>query len=349
MYNVPDPGVVLPAAAGEKETYILLAVWLAAILYGVYLSLFISAMKSAVRNWGHTLQSQKVFLAGIVLMFVATTIDNVVNGFTITLAYSYGPIVLGKSTLELLLASKRWDIVCHYLMFLITMLTADMLMIYRCWIVWNRDWRVVLLPILLCLVTLSKGIVTLLWTFYRESLGRLSLVINIFLNMCIPAIITQNAICTALIVFKILRQHQISRAAGLRSFGSLVGGGTSSRRAGLVRVARIALENGVIFISHLVILTILAHAGSSASFIFQITLLPSFSMGFIMMYVRVSSARTESGGARLDAQRSSQPVASWVNATSIRFVEPQSLDCPEPPANDCTKDTGSLDSGPVIY
>ncbi|KAF6756487.1 hypothetical protein DFP72DRAFT_1066834 [Ephemerocybe angulata] len=241
MYNVPDLEVVLPAAVGEKETYVLLAVWLAAILY-------------------------------------------------------------------------------------------DMLMIYRCWIVWNKDWRVIFLPILLYLITLAKGIVTLLWVFRKElPLTGLSLAITIFLNMCVPVIITHNAICTALIVFKILRQHQMSRAAGLRSFGSLVGGGRISRRTGLVHVARIALENGIIFVSHLIILTILHHARSSAALIFQITLLPSFSMGFIMMYVRVNSARAESEGAHLDAQRC-QP--SWVNATSIRFLEPQSLDCPEPPANE---------------
>lgn len=35
--------------------------------------------------------------------------------------------------------------------------------IYRCWIVWDRDWRVIVLPSILSIISMSKSRI-LLWT-----------------------------------------------------------------------------------------------------------------------------------------------------------------------------------------
>ncbi|KAJ2931093.1 hypothetical protein H1R20_g5973, partial [Candolleomyces eurysporus] len=67
-----------------------------------------------------------------------------------------GAISQGKNSLAVLQDLTRWDRYTHVMTVSIIIWIADSLAIYRCYIVWQRSWKVVLVPALILL--LSVGI-----------------------------------------------------------------------------------------------------------------------------------------------------------------------------------------------
>ncbi|KAK0433236.1 hypothetical protein EV421DRAFT_2040274, partial [Armillaria borealis] len=106
---------------------------------------------------------------------------------------------------------------------------ADATLIWRCWIVWGRKWRVVLVPIACTtLAIITRGIITYYSSFgpvenmspqaqYLEKIGKFRVNWAVLYSSSILATLLW---CTIFIVYRILRVGGI--AAGMRVYHSLI-------------------------------------------------------------------------------------------------------------------------------
>ncbi|PBK62438.1 hypothetical protein ARMSODRAFT_605449 [Armillaria solidipes] len=92
---------------------------------------------------------------------------------------------------------------------------ADVTLIWRCWTIWGRSWRVVLVPILCtAMATVSRGIVTYYSTFGPiDNVPPQALYLEKIVNWAVlysSLILATLLCCTILIIYRILRLGGIS-------------------------------------------------------------------------------------------------------------------------------------------
>ncbi|PBK90569.1 hypothetical protein ARMGADRAFT_1166899 [Armillaria gallica] len=107
---------------------------------------------------------------------------------------------------------------------ILSTLLADATLIWRCWIVWGRSWRVVLVPIVCStLAIISRGIVTFYEAFRPENMSPRALYIENVVNWAVlysSLILATFLWCTILIVYRILRLGGV--VAGMRVYHRVI-------------------------------------------------------------------------------------------------------------------------------
>ncbi|RXW22640.1 hypothetical protein EST38_g3200 [Candolleomyces aberdarensis] len=309
-----SPGV------GQEEVYALVAFWLDTLIYGealegAYLSLFISSFNGLWRGWRRG--ASKVFFVGMCLMFLLTTVDALVTAHLNVYAYTWG-LSREKGPVEILHAWNRWDRFTHSVMISLVLWIADFLAIYRCYIIWEKNWKVILLPSVLLLLSMradpaGTNIVNLHWFLHPEK-SWLRPTALVFLDMCYPFHLGQNLLTTGLIAFKIWKQHLRSAQSGVRAYTGVT----------LVYVLRIIFESAMIYTLQMLILVILFQLRHRAMVIFQTSLAPSASIVFVLMITRVERARTRDLG--IQASRSTQTIEDaimkeWPGSSDITLQQ----------------------------
>ncbi|KAJ7118120.1 hypothetical protein C8R44DRAFT_549363, partial [Mycena epipterygia] len=66
-----------------------------------------------------------------------------------------------ESTLTYLLVNPLWLVVVPGVMFPANTLVADCVLIWRCWVVWNRNWKIVIIPTLCAISGAVLGFLTI--------------------------------------------------------------------------------------------------------------------------------------------------------------------------------------------
>ncbi|KAK0488214.1 hypothetical protein EDD18DRAFT_645706 [Armillaria luteobubalina] len=178
---------------------------------------------------------------------------------------------------------------------LLSTVLADATLIWRCWIVWGRSWRVVLVPIACTtLATASRGIVA-----YYDTFGPLMSPQASFLQkavnwaMLYASLVMATLLwCTILIIYRILRA-----------------GGTAGRLRVFQRVIEMLVESAALYSTMIVILLVFEARNEVAAIYIEVL---ASAMRGIMPTMLVG--RVAAGHAR--------PDDSWSEGTprsSIRF------------------------------
>ncbi|KAF8868959.1 hypothetical protein BD779DRAFT_1682817 [Infundibulicybe gibba] len=194
-----------------------LGVVLEGIFYGIYMVLFILYLVLLRRN--RRVVDGPLALAQI-LLFVLCTLSLC---FDIPAAYFFvvpdvdNPDIADSNTDTLDLGST--------VIFTITDYLAQMILLYRCWIIWDRRWAVVAVPGFLALITLGGGFVLVglfnspLGTTDTGDMSRLYMLTGIT-TYSISLVV--NALATLLIVSRILstsrRTHPVLDSNTHQSF-----------------------------------------------------------------------------------------------------------------------------------
>jgi hypothetical protein len=136
-------------------------------------------------------------------------------------------------------------------------LCADAFIVYRCFIVWGKNYLVIIAPILLFLADIAIGI---LWTFTVSQVPPGGNIFTDDLSSRIRAFygitMSLNIVCTGLLSFKIWHiQSKLSRYS-------------TRYNSHLLRVIPIIIESGAVYSVLLIILIILWATGNKAMFIF---------------------------------------------------------------------------------
>ncbi|KAJ7796587.1 hypothetical protein B0H14DRAFT_2914049 [Mycena olivaceomarginata] len=143
-----------------------------------------------------------------VLMFVLITTRCIIDTYRCVVAFDNADIDFGHWNTTLgLVTNACW--------FFLTPI-ADAFMIFRTFLIWNRNWLIVIPPTVLCFANLGSSIwasIALAKFEMEDSVwgNRALKSMNLFLSLTLCT----NIICTGLIAFRILRiHHQIGWVSG---------------------------------------------------------------------------------------------------------------------------------------
>ncbi|PPQ75319.1 hypothetical protein CVT26_015173 [Gymnopilus dilepis] len=178
---------------------------------------------------------------------------------------------------------KRWDSQAVNVSMVLTTWLSDGLVIYRCYLIWNCNFWVVLVPILLLLFAIGLNTTTLAWFQHPALITRSTG--WALMNLIYPIALLRNVITTGLIVLKIWRQHRSSAAAGLIDHGSPLN---------LARLLRIVVESAMVYTLQLFVLLILYFLKSNVQIILQTAIVPSAGLVFVLIAVRVHTIQEQS-------------------------------------------------------
>ncbi|KAL0955937.1 hypothetical protein HGRIS_002123 [Hohenbuehelia grisea] len=243
----------------------MVSVWFEALLYGIYCSLFFEAMYIIVKKkiMSKTLPS-KVFFIGSVLMFIIATIHIALNLYRLLKGYIWLVDTVKPETYFLDLG--RWENVAHNAFNAIMTWIADFLVIYRCFLVWNNNYYIIIVPSLLVIMSIISNAIAL-DLFTKVPFGTIfgPNLIH-WMNTIYALALVQNTMTTGLIAYRIWAQERDTRRVGIHSNGS---------KSSLMPIVRIIVESAAIYSLELLVLIILYALGHNGQFVVQEAVVPT--------------------------------------------------------------------------
>jgi len=202
---------------------------------------------------------------------------------------------------------SRWDNIAHDAINAVVTWIGDSLMIYRCYIVWNKRIVAILLPLALLIVSIVSNSIAL-HLFVQVGNGAIfSDTLVHWMSTIYAVAFVQNTLTSGLIAFRLWFHERRTVLAGMRS-GSSDGSQTS-----LMPVMRIVVESAGLYVVVVLILIILYAIDSNAQYIVQEAFVPIVGIVFTLINLRIAlhqdataSRRTtiESMRWKLPSQRS---------------------------------------------
>ncbi|KAF7367624.1 hypothetical protein MSAN_00825900 [Mycena sanguinolenta] len=271
---------VLP---GTKESYI--GALLENILYGLYLSVFFEFCmlfyKSKIRSG---VQTYLLITSG--LMFILITMRCVIDTYRCIAAFDnaldFGP---PNSPLGILTNS------CWLMVFLI----ADVFIIFRTFVVWDRKWLMITLPSLLCLANFIISVLSIVSYGELDHSNPSVWATDDWLTIIISLTLSTNVVCTGLISFRIMQIHRrvvsmvshTRRSLSMKFLSVIVESGPSFNFTS-IRAFTFNLLKAAIYTAVLVATMIVIRSQSFVFFVFIDCLSPLIGLVFSYIIIRVS-------------------------------------------------------------
>ncbi|TEB26104.1 hypothetical protein FA13DRAFT_1737760 [Coprinellus micaceus] len=300
----------------QFKMYYLVAFWLEATIYGLYVSLFVVALNIMLRRQALDTTSSRVFLTGITLMFVVITFHNSTNVYRMLFAYAkYDPVMPNRAVV-VLLDWSNWDAYAFPICASIITWIGDILMIYRCFLIWKRNYWVVVVPLLALLTSIAATSVNFYW--FRHPTSIPWQVMNRMFKITYPLNLFQNVLITGLIAFRLHRRYRKSSKVGF----------DASSRIGYIAVMRIVVESALIFTLMQAVMTILWYLNHPSIVIVQHMLPPSMGIVFVMIAIRAHIAKASSSVRRDGSHTINGIIPTWLTSRDETGQEPQPRSVP---------------------
>ncbi|KAF8716627.1 hypothetical protein AX14_012251, partial [Amanita brunnescens Koide BX004] len=191
----------------------IVAITLEATLAGVYFASFLLCLRWLIfSDDGATLRKpiHRPFLIITLVLFVFT-VTALGIGLQKALSSSHGASTTGIPT---------YFIIINFFVEMLTLVITDGVLIFRCWTVYNRSWRIAFIPLLLLLYNISVFLVLTCWHAFYELRGNKpagpmddSLGISELFGSLYAANIVINMYTTSAIIFRIWRNSLSRRFA----------------------------------------------------------------------------------------------------------------------------------------
>ncbi|KZT60410.1 hypothetical protein CALCODRAFT_515391 [Calocera cornea HHB12733] len=290
-------------------------------LYGVFVVLFVLCLHTLLYR-RNTENANYVLIIGVVAMFLLNTIvlalsfSRCLDAFVVMRDGPGGPVAYLQN-----LAS--WKEVARTALTLCYAVLADVILIYRCWVVWGRRLIVIAIPLIvlaggicmdilmvITIASLSSGA----GIFFSTLQGRVTAALSI--------ILAQNIIVTSLIVYRIYR---VSKS----KVGAAVGD--------LLPIISIIIESGLVFLATIFIFLMTYVTSSNAQFILVDSINPMIGITFSALTIRVSQASAKSANSSQEFQTRSQPQRSASYRKPIHLTRSQQIPLPALPETAISK------------
>ncbi|KAJ7649036.1 hypothetical protein DFH06DRAFT_1208843 [Mycena polygramma] len=258
----------MAVAPGTKETYI--GAFLENIIYGLYLSVFFECCALLRRKKMNGAKSLYLIIT-TALMFILITARCIIDTYRCVIAFDNPDVNFGppNSTLGLI-TNACWALVTP---------VADIFIVFRTFIVWNRNWYIAILPMLLCLANFGTGILVILALVEAgDQNSAISSSKVDSLNAFISLSLCTNVICTGLISFKIIQVY--------RQVSWMVS--SNSGRTDSMRILSIIVESAAIYTLLLIATLITDHVASFVTFVLIDCTPPTIGLVFSYIIIRVS-------------------------------------------------------------
>ncbi|KAG2008348.1 hypothetical protein CC2G_013787 [Coprinopsis cinerea AmutBmut pab1-1] len=298
MAEVTDEAA-LAALNQQYQIYYLAACWTEGIVYGIYLTLFVWTVRIMTQKRALDQTASRIFLVGVLVMFVLITIHVGSVGYKLIRAYALFvgtppglPVVYFQDFI-------KWDNYIHPVILALLTWLGDYLVIYRCFLIWRRNWWIISVPSFFLLVSVGTTSVNLHWFRNPESIPLETM--THFLNVIFPVNLIQNVLTTGLIAFKIWKQYRDTRSAGLLL--------TSTSE--LLTIIRIIVESALIYTIETFAMIILYYKNHPGLVIVQHMLNPSIGIVFCLIAIRTHVVKSES--VVRNAYPSNSMMPSWMS------------------------------------
>ncbi|PPQ65507.1 hypothetical protein CVT24_010803 [Panaeolus cyanescens] len=193
------------------------------------------------------------------------------------------------STFVRLMDATKWDTAAHMSLVASMVWLGDILVVYRTYIVWNRNFYVIILPLLLDSVNLVLNIMCMYWYTHPHVIAPEKA--SPWFLAIFPLVFAQNVLTTGLLSYKIWAQHRKSLAHGIINTG---GGHT------LGWIACIMIEAAMLYTIELLIVIILNSLNHPATGMVVICMVPTIGIVFVLMAVRIHFGGNSSSNTRND-------------------------------------------------
>ncbi|KAH6871365.1 hypothetical protein BKA70DRAFT_1451194 [Coprinopsis sp. MPI-PUGE-AT-0042] len=179
----------------EVKVYGLVGIWMETFLYGIYLLLFITAMRVLSRKQALHRFSSKVFFTGIIIMFILITIHNGLNIYRLIVGFGHAANV--HEPVQYLTNFLQWENSSLSILLALIFWSGDTLVIYRCFLIWQRNYWIIALPLTLFLASVATH-TTSIWSARHFALDPSAVPHSLppFLNMLFPLYAAQNVVTT---------------------------------------------------------------------------------------------------------------------------------------------------------
>ncbi|KAI0065711.1 hypothetical protein BV25DRAFT_1798031 [Artomyces pyxidatus] len=192
----------------------MMAMCLESILYGIYASLFIGGIQTLVQKRATSGLNTRLLAVSIIL-FVLITWHEVIDTVRLVLAFQQSQTTSGADLYYAQVGSPLSVLTTS--VYLLETFVSDLFILYRCYIVWNAYWPVVILPILLFIADCGTGVAAV----YTLTLVSNDVIFNEkqekITNSFFSCTLALNAICTGLIAFRIWWSQYQNREVRLSS------------------------------------------------------------------------------------------------------------------------------------
>ncbi|KAF5322080.1 hypothetical protein D9619_002100 [Psilocybe cf. subviscida] len=267
----------------------------------IYTCLFIAALPtltSARRlKDARSAKSAWVFLIFSILMYIVATLHLIFSGVRFYNSTYLDP----AGTMAYLLNFDKWEFLGMNVLVCIQTWLGDVLVIYRCYFVWDNNLWLISVPSCLLLGTIGLNLLVLYMFRHPASLAP-EQAIGI-LNSIYPLAFVQNFMTTALIILKISLQHRASKKAGVVNVGS---------KLSLIRILRIVIESAAIYTIQILVLNILYFRRDNFQFVIQPAIIPSIGITFVLLALRIEASRHENAATEDDLGIRSSVMPQWL-------------------------------------
>ncbi|KAJ7747022.1 hypothetical protein B0H16DRAFT_1888932 [Mycena metata] len=252
------------------ENTFIVAAWLETCLYGIYFSLFwfsVYINSRWTRN-GHR-PSQVMFVSSILMFAVATahvamSCYRMIRGFVDFGNASGGPV-------SFLAVISHWTHIFNDVLFTIQILLGDAMAVYRCWILWNRDYKFVILPCCLLLVSLVSGVKVC--TGVADASG-FDTTLSTWITLSFSVAVVQNIITTTLMALRLWLTERKSTRFRMDS-------------GAFLPVIRILVESAALYLFLEILLLAFSSLNYNVQYILLDAMTPVIGITFGLITVRI--------------------------------------------------------------
>ncbi|KAJ7167683.1 hypothetical protein C8R46DRAFT_1218609 [Mycena filopes] len=273
----------MPAPFSLIRSFIV-SIWVEGVIYGFFVCIF--ALSLAVNLWTpkrQTPHSRAMFIVGIIT-FILATIHIAINCMRMLRGYVDHSSLVGGPVGYLGILSQ-WDHVFKNIIYATQSILGDSVAIYRCWVLWNRNFLVVCVPFFMVFGSAVSGYMTCA-IFARIPAG--STVFDSSLDAWVKTFyalaVAQNIITTSLMAWRIAATERQSSAYRLG-------------QGNLMPILRILVESAALYLVAEMILLILYASNNNAQFIALESITPIVGITFNAITIRITMRSQTSSSA----------------------------------------------------
>ncbi|KAL4255970.1 hypothetical protein AB1N83_011465 [Pleurotus pulmonarius] len=251
----------------------LLAAWLESLAYGFFLCLFCGTM---LFNFGSGHQNDvhgRVMVGISCVMFFISTWHLAMNGFRLLQGFALHAGDVG-GPLTYLGNMRMWDHIMKDTLYATQEILGNAAGIYRCFILWNSDWRVIALPLLLLVGSIVSGYtVCARYTQVDPTVTIFHPWVKSWLEAFYSIAVVQNVMTTALMAFRIWRTS--AKSAQYKTENALL------------PVVRILIESAALQLVVEIVLLVLYARDVNAQYILLELVTPTVGITFNAITIRI--------------------------------------------------------------
>ncbi|KAJ3980986.1 hypothetical protein F5890DRAFT_1418558 [Lentinula detonsa] len=315
------------------DTAQIVALFMESVTYGVFLTTFMMCLHGLLYSPTHRFHLKPYFkvnyrmLIAAYLMFIFASLDvafglcHNINAF-VTMN---GNGLNGPENAEKVFGDMgNWLNVMKFVDYVVQTFVGDTILIYRCYLVWDRTWYVIIPSVLLCLAETVCGCMVAVIEASPQSGGSLnSSTISPFITSMLSITLATTILTTSLIVYRLWNVQSHSQT--LLHF-------QQERKLDFGHSIYIMVESGLLYTLSLVILFAVYITSSNAELGVSDSVVQIIGITFNMIIIRTSrvSSRTQStapGPTTIHSEASQPPPPHMISIHTVTDTDC----CPDTP------------------